>query len=173
MEQLYTLLLIAIPAIMVFLASYLSFKKIIEVEQNRRKQELMVNNQKVIIPIRLRAYERMILFLERISPDNLIVRVSRPEMRAKELEQTLIATIRTEFEHNLSQQLYVSPEAWDKVAGAKTNLISIINTAMDEISPDSPGIILSRKILVKLVEHEVNPVSPAIDYLKSEVNMLF
>ena len=173
MEQLYTLLLIAIPAIMVFLASYLSFKKIIEVEQNRRKQELMVNNQKVIIPIRLRAYERMILFLEIISPDNLIVRVSRPEMRAKELEQTLIATIRTEFEHNLSQQLYVSPEAWDKVAGAKTNLISIINTAMDEISPDSPGIILSRKILVKLVEHEVNPVSPAIDYLKSEVNMLF
>ena len=173
MEQVYTLLYIAIPAIMVFLASYLSFKKIIEVEQNRRKQELMINNQKVIIPIRLRAYERMILFLERISPDNLIVRVSRPEMRAKELEQTLIATIRTEFEHNLSQQLYVSPEAWDKVMGAKTNLISIINTAMDEISPDSPGIILSRKILVKLVEHEVNPVSPAIDYLKSEVNLLF
>ncbi|SDC93605.1 DUF7935 family protein [Williamwhitmania taraxaci] len=173
MDPLYTLLLVAIPAIIVYLSSYLSFKKIIESEHNRHKQEILLNNQKLIVPIRLRAYERLILFLERVSPENLIVRIHRPEMKAKELEKALMDTIRAEFDHNLSQQLYVSAQAWEAVKSARANLLNIISTAMDEISPESPGIILSRKILVKLVEHEVNPVSPAIDYLKSEVNQLF
>lgn len=173
MEQLYTLLLISIPAIMVFLASYLSFKKIIEVDQNRRKQEILLNNQKLIVPIRLRAYERLILFLERISPDNLIMRVNNANFMAKDLEKALTDAIRAEFDHNLSQQLYVSAQAWDAVKSARVNLLNIISTAMDEISPNSPGIILSRKILMKLVEHEVNPVTPAIDFLKNEVNQIF
>jgi hypothetical protein len=173
MDLLYTLLLVAIPAIIVYLASYLSFKKIIESEENRRKQELMVNNQKIIIPIRLRAYERLILFLERISPENLIVRITRPEMNSGELQEALITAIRSEFEHNLSQQLYVSIQTWESVKNAKSNLIGIINSAMDGISPLSPGIILSRKILTKLVEREENPVTPSIEFLKSEVSILF
>jgi len=173
MEPLYTLLLVAIPSIIVYLSSYLSFKKIIESEHNRHKQEILLNNQKLIVPIRLRAYERLILFLERISPDNLIMRVNNADFMAKDLEKALTDAIRAEFDHNLSQQLYVSPQAWDAVKSARANLLNIISTAMDEISPNSPGIILSRKILVKLVEHEVNPVTPAIDFLKGEVNMLF
>lgn len=173
MEPLYTLLLVAIPTIIVFLSSFFSFKKIIDSEHNRHKQEILLNNQKLIVPIRLRAYERLILFLERVSPENLIVRVSQPQMKAKELEKALTDTIRAEFDHNLSQQLYVSSEVWEAVKSARLNMINIITSAMDEISPDSPGIILSRKILVKLVEHEVNPVTPAIDFLKKEVNMIF
>lgn len=173
MEPLYTLLLVAIPSIIVYLSSYLSFKKIIESEHNRHKQEILLNNQKLIVPIRLRAYERLILFLERISPDNLIMRVNNADFMAKDLEKALTDAIRAEFDHNLSQQLYVSPQAWDAVKSARANLLNIISTAMEEISPNSPGIILSRKILVKLVEHEVNPVTPAIDFLKNEVNQIF
>ena len=115
MEPLYTLLLVAIPTIIVFLSSYFSFKKIIDSEHNRHTQQILLNNHKFIDPIRLRAYERLILFLERISPENLIVRVSQPQMKAKELEKALTDAIRAEFDHNLSQQLYVSTEAWEAV----------------------------------------------------------
>jgi hypothetical protein len=113
------ILKITIPALLVFLAGYLALSAMIRNDANRRRLELMLNNQKVTLPLRLQAYERLTLFLERISPESLIVRVNKAGMSAQKLQTALLESIRAEWEHNLSQQLYVSHEAWELVKNAK------------------------------------------------------
>ncbi len=79
-------------------------------DQDKRRQEVTLQSTRIVTPIKLQAYERIILFLERISMESLLVRVSSPEITASQLQTSLLATVRSEFEHNLSQQIYMSPQ---------------------------------------------------------------
>ena len=106
------LLKIVLPSIFVFLAGYLAIERLLREETKRRKAELTQNNQKITIPVRLQAYERLVLYLERISPESLLIRVNQPNLTNKKLQAKLLQNIRAEWEHNLSQQLYVSNNAW-------------------------------------------------------------
>jgi hypothetical protein len=162
------ILKITIPALLVFLAGYLALSAMIRNDANRRRLELMLNNQKVTLPLRLQAYERLTLFLERISPESLIVRVNKAGMSAQKLQTALLESIRAEWEHNLSQQLYVSHEAWELVKNAKGNVIKLINVCAEKVGPNEPSIQLSQKILEMMVEFESNPVNIALDFLKKE-----
>lgn len=162
------ILKITIPALLVFLAGYLALSAMIRNDANRRRLELMLNNQKVTLPLRLQAYERLTLFLERISPETLIVRVNKSGMSAQKLQTALLVSIRAEWEHNLSQQLYVSHEAWELVKNAKGNVIKLINVCAEKVNPNEPSIQLSQKILEMMVEFESNPVNIALDFLKKE-----
>ena len=76
----------------------------------------------------MQAYERLVLFLERMNPDNLVLRCYEPTMDSKLLKDVMVQNIRNEFEHNLSQQLYISNEAWALIKNAKEEMISTINT---------------------------------------------
>lgn len=167
------LLKIVLPSLLVFLAGYLAIERLLREETKRRKSELTQNNQKITTPIRLQAYERLVLFLERISPESLLVRVNQPNITAKKLQTNLLQSIRAEWEHNLSQQLYVSNNAWELTKNAKANVIKLISTTTDKLPPDAPAIKLSQLILERMVELENNPTSFAIDFLKKEVNSIF
>lgn len=164
---------IVLPALLVFLAGYLGVASLVREENKRRRFEQALNSQRITTPIRLQAYERIILFLERISPDSMLVRVSKPDMNAKTLQSALLTAIRSEFEHNLSQQLYISPEAWGVVRNAKDNLIKIINSSAATLPPNAPALQLSQVILEQLMELEDHPTARAIDFLKKEVVQLF
>lgn len=163
------ILKIVLPALLVFLAGYLALVAMIKNDANRRKSELVFNNIKVTLPIRLQAYERLILLLERISPESIIVRVNKKGMLASDLQAALLGTIRAEWEHNLSQQLYVSNEAWEMVRNAKENIVKLINISSDHVNPNETALVLSQKILETMVELDTNPVSYAVDFLKKEV----
>lgn len=163
------ILKIVLPALLVFLAGYLALVAMIKNDANRRKSELVFNNIKVTLPIRLQAYERLILLLERISPESIIVRVNKRDMLASDLQAALLGTIRAEWEHNLSQQLYVSNEAWEMVRNAKENIVKLINISSDRVNPNETALVLSQKILETMVELDTNPVSYAVDFLKKEV----
>lgn len=163
------ILKIVLPALLVFLAGYLALAAMIKNDANRRKSELVFNNIKVTLPIRLQAYERLILLLERISPESIIVRVNKKGMLASDLQAALLGTIRAEWEHNLSQQLYVSNEAWEMVRNAKENIVKLINISSDRVNPNESALALSQKILETMVELDTNPVSYAVDFLKKEV----
>ena len=163
------ILKIVLPALLVFLAGYLALVAMIKNDANRRKSELVFNNIKVTLPIRLQAYERLILLLERISPESIIVRVNKRDMLASDMQAALLGTIRAEWEHNLSQQLYVSNEAWEMVRNAKENIVKLINISSDRVNPNETALILSQKILETMVELDTNPVSYAVDFLKKEV----
>lgn len=163
------ILKIVLPALLVFLAGYLALAVMIKNDANRRKSELVFNNIKVTLPIRLQAYERLILFLERISPESIIVRVNKRDMLASDMQAALLGTIRAEWEHNLSQQLYLSNEAWEMVRNAKENIVKLINISSDRVNPNETALVLSQKILETMVELDTNPVSYAVDFLKKEV----
>ncbi|MCB8963976.1 MAG: hypothetical protein H6536_02915 [Bacteroidales bacterium] len=163
------ILKIVLPALMVFLAGYLAIRAMIRNEANRRKTELLFGSNKITLPIRLQAYERLILLLERISPESIIVRVNKKGMLASDLQAALLGNIRAEWEHNLSQQLYVSNEAWEMVRNAKENIVKLINISSDRVNPNESAIVLSQKILETMVELDTNPVSYAVDFLKKEV----
>lgn len=167
------ILKITLPALLVFLATYLTLSTMFQNDAKRRKIEFLKNNQKVTLPLRLQAYERLTLFMERISPDSLILRTNKPGMTAQNLQASMLGTIRAEWEHNLSQQLYVSVEAWELVKNAKGNVIKLINVCSDKVNPNDPSINLSQKILDTMIEFNSNPINLAIDYMKKEVRELF
>jgi hypothetical protein len=162
-----------LPALVVFVTTYYLVHKYFDGEEKKRKQQLFLNNQNLITPLRLQAYERMILFLERISPESLIVRVNKPGYTCQQLQSELLNAIRTEFEHNLSQQLYVTPGAWEMLKNARGRTIQLINLMAEKVQPDSPSINLSRAILETIVDQEKIPASDAINFIKKEFGQLF
>ena len=162
-----------LPALIVFMTAYLLIQKLLDNEHRLKKIELIHNSEQYLLPIRLQAYERLVLFLERISPESLLMRINRQNMTAKQLHTELLTNIRAEFEHNLSQQIYVSRESWEVVRNARSNLIQIINEAAKSIDPKSPSIKLSQTILEVIIDNEKSPTNLAIDYIKKEVSNLF
>ena len=172
MEALADILKITIPALIVFLTSYFLLRNMIRNDQDKRRQELILQNSRTVTPIKLQAYERIILFLERISLESMLVRVSTSDMTASQLHSVLLTTIRSEFEHNLSQQIYMSQQAWEVAKNARTNMIKIINSEAERISPDVAGMTLSKQLLEKIMELEKEPTRVAIDFIKAEVGRM-
>jgi hypothetical protein len=162
-----------IPASIVFFTVWVIIYKYFTNIEKMRKVDLMIENKRIIIPLRLQAYERVILFLERISPESLVMRVSQPGFSCRQLQSELLSSIRAEYEHNLSQQLYISPEGWKLVSSARGNIIKLINTAGDHVKPEAPCMNLSSKILDMIMAADKVPTTDAIEFLKKEVQTLF
>ncbi len=162
-----------LPALIVFLTAYVLIRAFIRNEEQRRNREISESTQKTILPIRLQAYERLALLLERISPESLIMRTNQPGMTAKQLHTELLSSIRAEFEHNLSQQVYISNEAWEMIRTARGNVINMINTAADQLKDDATAIILSQKIFEQVVQLKSPPVQEALELLKKEIKQFY
>jgi hypothetical protein len=172
MELLLDILQITIPALMVFLASFFVLRGLLSNEQDKRRQELILQNSRTVTPIRLQAYERIVLFLERISLESLLVRSNTPGMTAEQLHSALLNTIRSEFEHNLSQQIYMTQQAWEVVKNARSNTIKLINTEFEKTNEQSTSLEFSRMLLSRVMDLEKEPTRTAIEYIKNEVNRL-
>lgn len=166
------ILKITIPSFMVFITAWFILRKMIQNDQDKRRQELILQNSRTVVPIRLQAYERIVLFLERISMESLLVRVNSPGMTAAQLHSALLNTIRSEFEHNLSQQIFMSQQAWEVVKSARSNTIKIINTEFEKIPTTATGLELSKILLEKVMELDKEPTRIAIDFIKSETGRL-
>ena len=163
------ILKITIPALLVMLTAWLLLRNMIQNDQNKRRQELLLQNNKTVTPIRLQAYERIVLFLERISLESLIVRASAPGMTASQLQTALLNAMRSEFEHNLSQQIYMSPQAWEVVKSARSNMIKTINGEAETLPANSTGMELTKRLFDRIKELDKEPTRVAIDFLKAEI----
>jgi len=162
-----------LPSLVVFFTAFYLIRMMINNDYKKRLIEIRMNNQKLIIPVRLQAYERVTLFLERISPDSLIMRVQRPGMLSRQLQTEMLSSIRAEYEHNLSQQIYMTPNAWEIIRNAKENTIRLINSTADRVSNDAPAFDLSKAILESTIEMKKSPSHVAIDFLKDEISKIF
>jgi hypothetical protein len=181
------LLKILLPAGLVMYAMYLTLrsftqKEIQQLEAERhikladlqsKKLEVELKNKEQILPIRLQAYERMCLFLERISPAQLIPRVNNPEFSVGLYHQILLQEIRNEFGHNLSQQMYISNEAWEITKKAMEEMIVLVNNSTLGLNEEMSGVELSIKILTHSRELNLNPSADALDFLKAEMREQF
>ncbi len=173
METILEILKYILPALIVFLTTIFLVKKYFDGEELKRKQQLLLNNQQMITPLRLQAYERAILFLERISPENLIMRVNKSGYTTQQLQAEMLHAIRSEFEHNLTQQIYISHGAWEMLKIARGRTIQLINTMTEKVGKDTPSITLSKAILESMVDEEKMPVTDAINFIKKEISQLF
>jgi guanylate kinase len=173
MELILDFVKILLPAATVLYAMYLVVKSFLNKEYAEKQLDIKTHNAKVVLPIRLQAYERICLFLERISMNNLIIRVNEAGFNSKQLQQKLLSEIRNEYNHNLSQQVYVSNEAWNLVKKAVEDTIGIINTSAQEINPENRGIELAKKIFENIIQQKNDSVSQAIIFTKEEIRALF
>jgi hypothetical protein len=164
---------ILVPASVVLYAVYLMVRSFINKEIEMKKLEVRSRSIETILPNRLQAYERMCLFLERISPPNLLLRVNNPAYSARELHKILLDEVRNEYNHNVSQQIYMSEEVWNMVRNAKEDLVILVNTASESMGPESTGLDLSRKIFELSMEKNVEPISHALSELKKEIQQTF
>jgi hypothetical protein len=162
-----------LPSLVLFVTVIYMVNRYFNDEDQKRKLQAVLNNQNMITPLRLQAYERAILFLERISPESLIMRVNKSGYTSQQLHSEMMNTIRSEFEHNLSQQIYISHRAWEMLKIARGRTIQFINSIAEKVPRDGPAINLSKAILESLVDAEKAPVTDAIVFIKKEISQLF
>jgi hypothetical protein len=172
METLLSILQITVPALMVFLAAFFIMRGMMRNDQDKRRQEIILQNSRTVTPIRLQAYERIVLFLERSSLESLLVRTNTPGMSAAQLHSALLNAIRSEFEHNLSQQIYMTQQAWEVVKNARSNTIRFINIEFEKVPENATALDFSKRLLEQVMELEKEPTKTAIEYIKNEVSRL-
>ncbi len=173
MDAFIELVKILVPASIVLYGAYLLVRMFIQKEINLKKLEVRGKTIETLLPNRLQAYERMALFLERISPQNLLVRLSTTGMTSKEFHQLLLSEIRNEYNHNVAQQVYITEDVWNLIKNAKEDLILSINDAAGEMSMESTSLDLSRKIFEKSINKQVDPIAHALTELKKEIQQTF
>lgn len=173
MNELVIVLISFVPAVLVALTAYY----VLKINQEKELRIMALNfkqeNKKIINPIRLQAYERVALFLERMRPESLLLRVSSSELSAVQYRILLLANIRSEFEHNLSQQVYISGLLWQTTKAAKEDLFKIINLASGRVADNATGADLAAKILELNIEQPIQPIDEALDLLRKEITELY
>lgn len=173
MEYLVYVLLVLIPSAAVLLTAYLLIKKFFENEQKRKELDIRKKDKASMVPVRLQAYERCVLFVDRIAIGNLVLRVHKSNMTAKMLHQELLRTLREEFDHNITQQIYISDKAWEQVKWAKEETIKLVNLASEKVPETGSGVELSKKIFEFNADLSVQPAHAAILFLKHEARGTF
>ncbi len=169
--QVLPLLISLIPSIFLTLIALYYFRLHIENESKRRTFYLHKENQKQALPLRLQAYERMVLFLERITPGQLLVRTAPLNDEKKEYESLLIATIEQEFEHNLTQQVYMTHECWNIIKASKNATIALIRkTTLDTSVATAHQM---RETILQNVVNNGSPCDDALIAIKAEIGELF
>jgi hypothetical protein len=128
---------------------------------------------KAILPLQLQAYERLVLLVERINLQNLIGRIFQPGLTAVDMQVGLIQTVKAEFEHNIAQQIYVSPLAWEAVKTLKEQTITIINQVASQLPPDASAMDLNKQILEIFLQAETSPSELTSQILNAEAKRLF
>lgn len=166
--QLFAYLL---PAVVTGAVAFYFFRLHTNNEEGRRRYLLHKDSQKNSLPIRLQAYERMALFLERITIPSLVVRVAPKTADKTEYENQLIRNIENEFEHNLSQQIYMTDECWNVIKAAKNTTIQVIRkTAMGQQTDSADKL---RELLLNESMERNSPSATALSYVKKEISNLW
>lgn len=156
-----------LPAVVVGLVAYYFFKGHTANEEGRRRYLIHKEAQKTLLPIRLQAYERMTLFLERIAPNNLMVRVAPFAEDVETYEKLLVHNVDQEYEHNLAQQIYISDDCWNIITAAKNATIQVIRKAAMNEKVDT-----ATKLRETVIQHfidETTPSQKALLFVKKEV----
>ena len=169
-DQIFQLFAYLIPSVVTGAIAFYFFRMHTNNEEGRRRFLLHKDSQKDTLPVRLQAYERMALFLERIAIPSLVVRVSPQSDDKNAYENLLIKSIETEFDHNLSQQIYMTDECWNVIKAAKSATIQMIRKAA--MSNTETADKLREDILNQTMEKE-SPSNAALAYVKKEVSDLW
>lgn len=170
-QRILDLFLYAVPTLITGVIAYYFFKEHTKNEDGRRRFLLKKDLQVNAMPLRLQAYERMALFLERITPSKLLIRVTPTSSDKEHYESLLIQNIEQEFEHNLSQQIYVSDKCWGIILAAKNATIQIIRKASLSEKTDTANKL--REVILTEMMGRRSPSDAALSFIKEEVSEIW
>ena len=174
LESIIEVFKLIVPAAAAIFGVKFTLKAFEEKESKRALADLKIKEQEIILPIRLQAYERICMLIERISPQNLIPRINTRPMAYPELQQLLLAEIRNELNHNLSQQVYVSDKAWKLTKQTTEAVKGIILKSSRELTPEQvSGNDLAKRVLENMMTLNPNPLDSALDLIKIEIHAKF
>ena len=171
---LYIALIVAVVIFGFWIIQYSQFRN----EERKRQWELKRESQKAVSPIRLRAYERLALLLERTKPEHMLTELRQKEPDALtswtvgQVQQYLLQTIRAEFDHNQSQQVYVSDEVWDLIINARDQTASFIISIAGQLPSGASAQTYATALLTAYAGNGITPTDKALEYLKNEAKNL-
>ncbi|MFY9244055.1 MAG: hypothetical protein WAO74_13630 [Polaribacter sp.] len=157
-----------LPAAVTGFVAYYMFNGFINQQNSEKKLELLAQRKKESLPIKLQAYERMLLFCERINPIKMLVRIQPISENTNDYLQLLIANIEQEFEHNLVQQIYISNDAWTAIVATKRAII----TKLKQVAETSNSANDLRENVLIDYSKTLPPTETAIAFIKNEVKKL-
>ena len=166
------LLKYCIPAFCVLLATWLVMHKFYKSEAEKRFWELKRLSQKEISPLRMRAYERLALLLERTMPEHMLLDLNLAEMTSLEVQTHLMRTIRQEYDHNISQQIYVSDEVWAMIEDSKNQTIAFVNSIAQQMPAESNALDYAKTLITAYRTNGDTPNDIALQALKNEAKTL-
>lgn len=169
-ETIFQLFAFLLPAVVTGAVAFYFFRLHTNNEEGRRRYLLHKDSQKSALPIRLQAYERMALFLERISIPSLVVRVAPTSSSKNDYENLLVRSIETEFDHNLSQQIYLSDECWNIIKAAKSATIQVIRKVGMSHSDSADKF---REDILNETMDKQSPSATALSFVKKEISALW
>jgi len=173
MDAVLDLIKILVPAAVVLYAVFLIVRSFITRELELKRLEIRSRSIETVLPSRLQAYERMTLFLERTAPQNLLMRLNAPGLTARDFHRMLLEEIRNEYNHNVSQQVYIGEDVWNLIKNAKEDLTLQRNEAAAQIPQDATSIELAKRIFELAMGKNVDPIGHALSELKREIQQTF
>jgi len=168
----------SVPAIVFFGSVYYLTNRWFEIQSQKNKLKATELAKKVssenelkihFFPLQVDAAQRLVLFLERIAPNNMVMRLHNPGLPARAFQQKLLENIRSEFDHNLAQQIFVSTESWARVVNSKEEIVKIINMAATKLDPTALAGNLSHGIFEITAQLQHQPTDLAIEFIKNEI----
>jgi hypothetical protein len=174
MDLILDLLKYTLPALVVALVVYIMMNSHQKSIYKLKLLDMKSGNSKDIVPLKLQAYERLTLFVHRVSPENLIPRVMQPGMTANQLKVALILNIQQEFDHNITQQVYVSNGVWGATVAYKNSFANLVNTKAKELDGGAVAYDLGKLIVEEYLNNE-DLMTPAKvnEIIKHEIKTLF
>lgn len=170
MQDLLESLKYAVPSLVSGLVAVYYFSAYVKSDAGYQKFLLLKEDRKHTTTLKLQAYERMTMFLERISPANLVFRIKSKNENKQAYEMSLIHTIEKEFEHNITQQIYISDECWSVISTAKNTTIQLIIDAAKDLNLTNSDQL--REAIIKKVMHKKAPSDTALAFVKKEVRKI-
>ncbi|MCB0495754.1 MAG: hypothetical protein KDC79_06435 [Cyclobacteriaceae bacterium] len=173
MESFVEIVKIVLPAALVMYGMFIAIRSMISKDLVAKQLDIKAKAIEITLPARMQAFERMTLFLERISPENLLVRVNRNGMSAGELHHTVVQEIRNEFNHNVAQQVYLDKELWSMIVTAKEDLLTRINSTYQSMDTEASSIDYAKQLLSEYSASNINSIELALTSLKDELGKYY
>lgn len=172
--QLFTqIAILAGGGIITVAVAYLFVRNDIQSYFRFKSQEINKSTTDSMLSLRLQAYERMLIFIERINPANLLVRLHQQGIGIATLQALVLEEIKAEYQHNVAQQLYIDSVSWTIVRKLKDDTIAMVNNVVKNLPEDASGVDLSRQILQHLSGQAENPYELTLNRLKADIQKMF
>ncbi|QXV65520.1 hypothetical protein INP83_21070 [Mucilaginibacter sp. 21P] len=156
----------------VYIAFYL-LKPYLDKSQNLQALKIRKAISNQTLPLRLQAYERLVLFIDRVDPANMLVRLNGNGYSAVELYNIILNEVRTEYQHNVTQQIYVSTQAWGTVRRIKDDTINLVTNATQSLPAGATGLDLGKAVLNHLSKLESSPYELATAIVRKDMDNIF